>query len=133
MSTSHSPTSDADDKRRFTRVPFVSHISLSKEKENFQWEGTVVDISFNGVLVNIDTVASIDQKDAIVNATIHFGNEARIDAQLELAHHNDTFYGFSFHEIDSDSLTHLRGIIEHNLGDSATCERELLTLFRYHQ
>ncbi|MGS2717460.1 PilZ domain-containing protein [Eionea flava] len=134
MSTLYDPNDKNDsEKRRFTRVAFVSHISLSKEKENFQWEGTVVDISFNGILVNIDTESSIGEMGAIINATIHFENDARIDATLQFAHHHDKFYGFSFHEIDSDSLMHLRRIIEHNLGDSSICERELLTLFRYHQ
>jgi hypothetical protein len=30
-------------------------------------------------------------------------------------------------------LAHLRNIIEQNLVDPSTCERELLALFRYHQ
>ncbi len=69
----------------------------------------------------------------IVDATIHFENDACITIKLELAHHHGKLYGFSLHEIDSDSLTHLRNIIEHNLVDSDVCGRELLALFRYHQ
>jgi hypothetical protein len=120
-----------NEQRRFTRVVFVNHISLNKGEQ--QWDGTVVDISFNGILVSSDASIGVNEDDPIIGATIHFENGDRINARLVLAHHHGKFYGFSFHEIDSDSLTHLRGIIEYNLGDGHTCERELLTLFRYHQ
>jgi len=120
-----------NEQRRFTRVAFVNHISLNKGEQ--QWDGTVVDISFNGILVSSDVNIDVDDNSPIMGATIHFENGDRINARLALAHHHGKFYGFRFHEIDSDSLTHLRGIIEYNLGDGHTCERELLTLFRYHQ
>jgi len=131
------PTLQNNEQRRFTRVTFVSHISL--QQEDRQWHGTVVDISFNGVLVSCDEEITLggdhttDQTKNIVEATIHFENDAGINAKLELAHHHGKLYGFSLHEIDSDSLTHLRHIIEQNLTDSGVCERELLSLFRYHQ
>ena len=120
-----------NEQRRFTRVAFVNHVTLNKGEQ--QWDGTVIDISFNGILVSSDASINVTDSDPIIGATIHFENGDRINARLALAHHNGKFYGFKFHEIDSDSLTHLRGIIEYNLGDGHTCERELLTLFRYHQ
>jgi hypothetical protein len=139
MSTVENPTPTQQDneQRRFTRVTFVSHITLQQGAN--QWNGTVVDISFNGLLVssdaNIVLAESLTDSDGIniVDASIHFENDACITTKLELAHHNGKLYGFSLHEIDSDSLTHLRNIIEHNLVDSGVCERELLALFRYHQ
>jgi len=136
MATADNSTTSTQDneQRRFTRVTFVSHIVLQKGDE--KWKGTVVDISFNGVLISCDgdinLTKNTDTAD-IVNAFIHFENDECITAKLELAHHHGKLYGFSLYEIDSDSLTHLRNIIEHNLTDSSICERELLTLFRYHQ
>jgi hypothetical protein len=127
------PTLQDDEQRRFTRVTFVSHITL--QQDDLQWNGTVVDISFNGVLVSCDAdiVLAESHTAKIVEATIHFENDDCITAKLELAHHHGKLYGFSMHEIDSNSLAHLRNIIEQNLVDNNTCERELLTLFRYHQ
>jgi hypothetical protein len=118
------------DKRRFTRVPFVSHIALSHD--GFDWEGEVVDISFNGILINFDPPTPLDT-DMIVSSTLHFENDTNIQAKLQLSHHHDDFYGFCFNEIDIDSIAHLRNVITHNLGDSGACERELMTLFSYHQ
>ena len=127
------PTLQDNEQRRFTRVTFVSHITL--QQGDRQWNGTVVDISFNGVLVSCDADIVLAESDAanIVDAIIHFENDDCITAKLELAHHHGKLYGFSVHEIDSNSLAHLRNIIEQNLVDPSTCERELLTLFRYHQ
>jgi hypothetical protein len=127
------PTLQDNEQRRFTRVTFVSHITL--QQGDRQWNGTVVDISFNGVLVSCDADIVLAESDAanIVGATIHFENDDCITVKLELAHHHGKLYGFSVHEIDSNSLAHLRNIIEQNLVDPSTCERELLTLFRYHQ
>jgi hypothetical protein len=118
------------DKRRFTRVPFVSHIALSHN--GVDWEGQVVDISLNGILINFDPPTPLDI-DMIVSSILHFENDANIQAKLQLSHHHDNFYGFCFNEIDVDSIAHLRNVITHNLGDSAACERELMALFSYHQ
>jgi hypothetical protein len=118
------------EKRRFTRVPFVSHIALTQGDEH--WEGDVVDISFNGILINFSHVLVLN-KDNILLSTIHFENDTSIHANLKLAHQNGHLYGFCFSEIDLDSITHLRNIISHNLGDSHACERELMSLFSYHQ
>ena len=127
-------TTHNNEQRRFTRVTFVNHIVL--KKGDTQWNGTVVDISFNGVLISCDSEITLthpaDSSD-ILDAIIHFENDDYITVKLEMAHHHGKLYGFSLYEIDSDSLAHLRNIIEHNLIDSSVCERELLTLFRYHQ
>jgi hypothetical protein len=118
------------EKRRFTRVPFVNHIALSQDNQS--WIGNVVDVSFNGILIHFDADSTIDPQTTVA-AIIHFDNDANIHADLTLAHNYERFYGFSFSEIDSESLTHLRNIISHNLGDTKACERELISLFSYHQ
>jgi hypothetical protein len=121
---------ETNEKRRFTRVPFVNHIALSQGNQS--WIGNVVDVSFNGVLIHLDVDSTIDPQTTVA-AIVHFENNANIHADLTLAHNHEHFYGFSFNEIDSDSLTHLRNIISHNLGDTKACERELISLFSYHQ
>lgn len=118
------------DKRRFTRVPFVSRIELTHDQQ--QWSGNVVDISFNGVLINCEPQI-IAQDNQTLNATLYFDKDYTIHAKLKLAHHHDAFYGFYFDEIDSDSLNHLQRIISYNLGNMQACERELMSLFSYHQ
>ena len=114
------------DKRRFTRVAFISHITLSHNKQH--WQGNVVDISFNGILIDFDLSPTLD-KSILFNAVIHFENGASICSDIQLAHNHDNHYGFCFTKIDSDSLTHLLNIISLNLGNKSACERELMCLF----
>ncbi len=129
-SNHHENHGDANEKRRFTRVPFVSHITLNQN--DTLWEGTVVDVSLNGVLVSSKSLYRLNDN-SIIHSTITFEDGTELHATLQLAHHHEDFYGFCFKAIDSDSAAHLRNIITHNIGDSSACDRELLSLFSYHQ
>lgn len=117
-----------EEKRRFTRVAFISHITLSHEQQ--LWQGNVIDISFNGMLIDFEQHPALDSS-ILFNAVIHFENGANICADIQLAHHHDNHYGFCFTQMDSDSLTHLLNIISHNLGNKSACERELMCLFNH--
>lgn len=123
-------TESQNEQRRFSRVPFVNDITLSQQGQD--WRGTVVDISFNGILIT-GKALPLANEDTSVQSTIHFDNGIDITAELALAHQHDDFYGFHFASIDSDSLTHLRSLVSLNLGDESACRRELLSLFSYHQ
>ena len=119
-----------NDKRQFTRVPFVSHIHLSQTGDH--WQSQVVDVSLKGILIDIDSQQTINTESP-VNAVIRFENESEIQATMTLSHHNGRLHGFQFTEMDSDSISHLRNLITHNVGNTEACDRELMTLFRYHQ
>lgn len=119
-----------EEKRQFTRVSFVTQVKLSQGDQ--LWLGHVVDISFKGVLVNSRTSLSFDNSQA-VTAEIFFENGNSMKIKAKEAHNNGQFYGFNFLELDVDGMTHLRNIIMHNLGDESACERELMSLFSYHQ
>ena len=131
-------SANEEEQRRFSRVPFVQQVTLSQGDIN--WQGTVVDICFNGILINgkdlpIIGANNTDEEALAMTAdsVIHFDNGIDINANLELAHQHGDFYGFRFSEIDTDSLMHLRNIISLNLGDDNACRRELMNLFSYHQ
>ena len=97
------------EKRRFTRVPFVTKIDLIIDDDTPELEGTVVDISLKGILINIESTTAINN-DMGIDARIHFDNGINIKVGLELAHHHATFYGFSITQIDLDGISHLRNI-----------------------
>ncbi len=118
------------EKRQFTRVSFVTQVKLSQDEQ--LWLGHVVDISFKGILVNSRTPFTFNSEKP-VTAEISFDNGTSMKIKSEQAHTNGQFYGFRFLEMDVDGMTHLRNIIMRNLGDDAACERELISLFSYHQ
>jgi hypothetical protein len=119
-----------EDKRQFTRVPFVTEVKLSQGQQ--LWLGHVIDISFKGILVNSRTPLAFPDSKPII-AEISFENGSTMKIKVEQAHSNPPFFGFKFQEIDVEGMTHLRNIIMLNLGDDAACERELISLFSYHQ
>jgi len=120
----------SEEKRQFTRVSFVTQVKLSQGEQ--LWLGHVVDISFKGILVNSRTPLIFDKAEPII-AEVFFENGSSMKVKAEEAHNNGRFYGFHFLELDVDGMTHLRNIIMLNLGDESACERELISLFSYHQ
>lgn len=119
-----------EEKRQFTRVSFVTEVKLTQGDQI--WLGHVVDISFKGILVSSRSPFKFDNNHPII-AEISFENNTSMHIKVEEAHNNGQFYGFRFLEFDVDGMTHLRNIIMHNLGDESACERELISLFSYHQ
>ena len=51
-----------------------------------------------------------------------------IDMQVTVAHHEDGRIGFHCEAIDLESISHLRKLVELNLGDADLVNRELVQL-----
>ncbi|WP_415902647.1 PilZ domain-containing protein [Neptuniibacter sp. QD29_5] len=115
-------TSDTE-RRRFTRINFDAQTEL--KQNNDTWDVTLVDISFNGILVKSEQALALQKGDE-VQAVIHLlGDDIAIRTPATLAHQRDNEYGFLIENLDLDSLTLLRRLVELNLGDEALLEREL--------
>lgn len=120
-------TDTATDRRRFTRINFDAETELSKGTDS--WPVQLADISFNGIMVRSEQPLPLDKGD-VVKATVHLlGNQVTINTPATLAHQEEHHYGFLIENLDLDSLTQLRRLIELNLGDEALLERELDHLF----
>lgn len=111
------------ERRRFTRINFDAKTEL-KNAEN-TYSVALVDVSFNGILVKSDTPLALEIGDQ-VEATIHLlGDDIAIRTPATLAHRREQEYGFLIENLDIDSLTLLRRLVELNLGDETLLEREL--------
>jgi hypothetical protein len=88
----------------------------------------VLDLSFKGALVNlteparwpVGTPCQLTLRLAELNASIGM--------LAEVAHSEDTLIGLQCKSIDLDSITHLRKLMELNLGDPSLLERDLQAL-----
>lgn len=117
---------EADDRRRFSRVAFEATVKIRNEEGEFTTE--LVDISLNGVLVKRppDWTAS---NNGLQKITISGpGNAFEIRMNTRTGHEDDSYLGMQCIEIDIDSATSLRRLIELNLGDSALLNREFYEL-----
>ncbi|MGM0632121.1 MAG: PilZ domain-containing protein [Pseudomonadota bacterium] len=122
---SHTSDRDASRYRRYTRVFFDAETVLTQGDE--AWVVQLRDLSFQGMLVRLLPGQSPDP-DQPIEATIHLGGDIQISMTCRVANHHDNALGLKCCHIDLDSLTHLRRLVELNLGDIRMLEREFSAL-----
>lgn len=114
------------EKRRFSRVPFDADTHVIINGRNITCR--LIDISVKGVLVELPPNELISLG-VPAKLELNLNNDdARIRMDLVTAHVTSSKAGFYCQEIDSDSMTHLRRLIELNLGDPELFNRELRQL-----
>ena len=121
-------TDDGPERRRFSRVPFVTRAQVEFAGDRF--EGQMIDLSMKGALLEIPALTDITAEDHPA-AAIRFhltGSDIELAFQARLVHHHDQLSGFLFSAADLDSMTHLRTLLELNTGDPELVERELEAL-----
>lgn len=111
-----------NDHRRFTRVPFAASAHLSAE--NTAYDVELADISLNGALLRAtgDWSPRLGEN---VRLELALADGVTIDMQCTVAHVEPDRAGLTCHHLDVDSATHLRRLIELNLGDESQLHREL--------
>ena len=119
-------TPPSQDKRQFTRITFDSPVLLVNDKGT--WESELVDISLNGVLIDrpSDWSAAVGDQFKLTLDLNHSDIYIRMD--VEVAHMENKHVGFHCKHIDLDSITHLRRLVELNVGNTEILNRELSAL-----
>jgi hypothetical protein len=117
----------SDERRQFSRIPF--QVSADLESGSHQHHSIkVIDISLNGLLIEKPSDWNGKMKDAYKVTLRLEGAEVEIDMRVSVAHIDDAAVGFNCEHIDLDSITHLKRLVELNLGDEALLTRELSAL-----
>lgn len=118
--------SSISEKRKFTRIPFTANAQLVNTEG--RWNSELVDVSLQGLLINEpqNWSAEIGQH-FMVKLEI---KDSNINIQMDavVAHQEEGKVGFQCKHIDLDSITHLRRLVELNIGDSEILHRELYAL-----
>ena len=89
----------------------------------------ILDVSLKGALLRLP--AGSQPATQGENCALHIplgDTEAMIRMQGTIAHAEGIYIGLSSRTLDLDSATHLRRLVELNLGDSALLDRELSSL-----
>jgi hypothetical protein len=114
-----------EERRRFHRILFDAQITVTHAGNDYR---TIAeDVSLNGALVkkpegwdgNVGDDATI---------SIRLDEQQTIIMQTIIAHMETEHLGLRCHHIDMDSITHLRRLVELNLGDTDLLERDLEAL-----
>ncbi len=125
MTDENSHTIPQSNQRTFTRIFFDAETVVTQG--DHIWPVQLIDISLRGILIQVLP----DQKvidDNPVDISIHLGGDIQICMTARVANHKDDKVGLLCEHIDVDSMTHLRRLVELNMGDTSLLERELSAL-----
>lgn len=114
-----------NEQRRFHRIEFEMPVTLVTDTA--QWTCRLLDISLKGAL--LERPANFQAKHGTpFTLIIALNDEVKIKMDVKLAHLREQQAGFSCELIDMDSVSHLRRIVELNLGATTLLNRELSAL-----
>ncbi|MCW8917763.1 MAG: PilZ domain-containing protein [Gammaproteobacteria bacterium] len=110
-------------RRHFTRIPMDCAVTLACGAQ--QWQSQLHDISLKGALLAapenfVECPPCSCRLMLALNAT-----DTTIMMVGHIVHHEEGQLGFRCDNIDLDSITHLKRMVELNLGDEGLLEREL--------
>ena len=117
-----------ENRRHFTRILFSIKATLEVEEETYPV--SIHDISLNGALVSSpDCSHSLQGKLGILSFLLS-DNESEVVMHIAIVHQEDEEIGLRCNAIDIDSISHLRRLVELNLGDESQLNKELSQLSR---
>lgn len=113
-------------RRRFSRILFDAPCELHQGER--QWRTEVLDISLKGILLKRPDDWSADLKGPF-EVVIHLADQGvAIVMAVQLKHAEATHLGYVCQYIDLESASHLKRLVELNLGDPKLLSRELMAL-----
>lgn len=113
-------------RRQFSRIEFHTEARLTLPTGEVGAE--VVDLSLKGALIRLlkDVHLSPGTPATLRIRLDELGPMIRMDGDVR--HHESGYLGFCCRQIDLESVTHLRRLVELNLGNADLLERELTAL-----
>lgn len=114
--------------RHFTRIPFNASATVINSRTGHKFMAELIDISFKGVLISKpDDWQGVNGEHFTVHLQLA-GEEVQINLAVIEVHSEADHIGFKTDHMDLDTATHLRRLVELNLGDESLLERELAEL-----
>ncbi|MDN3922567.1 PilZ domain-containing protein [Roseateles violae] len=126
MVHSHREPAIETDRRQFNRVAFATGAELITTQERLQAQ--VLDLSLKGALLQLPAGALVGAGTPCLLKLLLADQQTVISMAGELAHVEGERAGMLCRSIDIESITHLRRLVEINLGDHALLERDLKAL-----
>lgn len=118
-----SDTLPINEHRHHLRILFEAPVTIIIRGKKFQ--STAIDLSLKGALIKRpDNWSAVVGDVGILQVALSDG-ETVIDMEVSVAHSEGHKIGFHCDHIDIDSITHLRRLVELNLGNEELLEREL--------
>ena len=111
------------ERRNFHRVPFGTKVEINCNEKKFH--GELLDISLQGALIVDHGTIPIDKESLSVLSINLLDSDVTMRFEVRLVHREGNRLGFRFIGEDIESMTHLRRLLELNIGSSETVDREM--------
>lgn len=116
----------ADERRQYSRIAFRAPARLVFP--DYSLDAVAIDLSLKGALIRLPADARIEEG-ALCTLHVRLGEfNDQISMETRIAHIEGRYAGLLCQAIDLDSVTHLRRLVELNLGSADLLERELSAL-----
>ncbi len=113
------------DHRRFTRVVFSAPATIVATATEQVWTSELIDLSLQGALVKKPPGWQHQVNEQFKLTFRLVGSDIDIHMLTHKAHEHQDSIGFACDAIDLDSASHLRRLIELNVGSDELLHREL--------
>lgn len=114
------------ERRHFSRIAFAGPAALISTEARLSVQ--VLDLSLKGALLLLPAGHGLQPGQLCLLDLSLAPHEGRITMAVDVAHVLDDRAGLLCRAIDIESMTHLRRLIEINLGDAQLAERDLRAL-----
>ncbi|CAK0763649.1 Cyclic diguanosine monophosphate-binding protein PA4608 [Gammaproteobacteria bacterium] len=128
-------SSSTSERRRFTRVPFDTRARVTRSGGGQSIEVLLLDLCLQGALVELLKSDSSQPGSSVLNRGEKVKLELFLDEgetvilmETEAVHIQGQHVGLRCRALDLDSITHLRRLVELNLGDAELFQREIALL-----
>ncbi|KGM06660.1 hypothetical protein LP43_1884 [Methylophaga thiooxydans] len=121
-----------EERRRFSRIPFDAMAHINTEDGDLYVNCQVLDVSLKGLLIEKPGQWQAEMYQPCHIDLLLQQGEIVIEMNTHVAHIDADTIGFECEQIDLDSITHLKRLVELNLGDVGLLHRELATLLESH-
>lgn len=113
----------SDERRHFSRIAIDGRVRIGCDEHRFETQ--LVDISLNGALVRRPTSWQGGRGTGCRIELLDDDGEILIAMEGSVAHLHPDVVGFHCESIDLESISHLKRLLQLNLGDEALLQREL--------
>ncbi|WP_394230443.1 PilZ domain-containing protein [Shewanella colwelliana] len=119
-----------DERRQFSRILFDANATLTQQGNVCP---TIIhDLSLNGVLLEQPQGFSVTDDPIALSFTLG-DSEIVVSMETKLVYQKEGQLGLECLHIDVDSISHLRRMLELNLGDASLLDRELRLFVEVHE
>ncbi|MDH5378020.1 MAG: PilZ domain-containing protein [Gammaproteobacteria bacterium] len=118
--------SHLNERRRFSRVGFDAAVTVTGAMGS--WTGKLIDISLKGMLISRPHQWHSPKGGRFLVEVHPPENPFNIRMEMVVAHTEDNQIGLECVHIDLDSISHLRRLVELNIGDDQVLHRELAAM-----